>query len=545
MKGLRQLDEGPDYHAGPRRPAPTIAAMAPDLLLAIDVGTQSVRAVVFDRSGALLARAQTVLAPAFDAPQPGWAEQHADVYWMAMQQGCQTLWTAHGVRPERIAGLAVTTQRGTVVCASADGTPLRPAIVWPDQRLCSAPPPLGPVWSTLFRAAGAHDLLHQLQRQSEANWLAQHEAALWQRTERFVLLSGWLGHRLVGEWVDSVASQVGYLPFDYRRQQWARARDWKWRALAVRPGQLPRLIRPGTPLGTLADNAAAALGLPRGLPVIAAAADKACEVLGCGVLEPDTAHLSFGTAASINTLQPRYLEVQRLLPAYPAALPGAFNTEVHIQRGFWLVSWFKHEFGLPEQARAKELGVSVESLFEDLLRAVPAGSMGLLLQPFWSPGLRDPGPEAKGAIVGFGDVHTRAHLYRAIIEGLLYGLRAGRERIEARLKRPLLRLVVSGGGAQSDGAMQIAADVFKLPAERPAHAEASALGAAMLCASGLGWFADPRDAVRAMARPGRRFEPDPAAARTYDALYREVYDPLYVRLQPLYRRIRSITGYPG
>ena len=92
----------------------------------------------------------------------------------------------------------------------------------------------------------------------------------------------------------------------------------------------------------LTAGAAAELGVPAGLPLIAAAADKACEVLGCGALEPDVAHLSFGTAATINTTQAKYLEVQRLLPAYPAALPGAFNTEIHIQRGFWLVSWFKN-----------------------------------------------------------------------------------------------------------------------------------------------------------------------------------------------------------
>jgi sugar (pentulose or hexulose) kinase len=171
--------------------------------------------------------------------------------------------------------------------------------------------------------------------------------------------------------------------------------------------------------------------------------------------------------------------------------------------------------------------------------------MGLVLQPYWSPGLRDPGPEAKGAIIGFGDVHTRAHLYRAMIEGLVYGLRAGRELIEARTKRPITRLVVSGGGAQSDGAMQIAADVFGLAAERPHIAEASALGAAMLAATGLGWYADVQAAAAAMARSGHRFEPQPAAVRTYDALYREVYRPMYGRLVPLYRRIRAITGYPA
>ena len=268
-------------------------------------------------------------------------------------------------------------------------------------------------------------------------------------------------------------------------------------------------------------------------------------MLGCAALEPDTAHLSFGTAATINTTQPKYVEVQRLLPAYPAALPGAFNTEIHIQRGFWLVSWFKNEFAHAEQVLAAERGVSAESLFDALIASVPPGSMGLTLQPYWSPGLREPGPEGKGAIIGFGDVHTRAHFYRALIEGLAYGLRAGRELIEARTRRPITRLMISGGGSQSDGAMQIAADVFGLAAERPQVAEASALGAAMLAAAGLGWHADVPAAAKAMARAGRRFEPQADAVRTYDALYREVYRPLYKRLEPLYRRIRAITGYPA
>ncbi|MEP7302237.1 MAG: FGGY-family carbohydrate kinase [Caldimonas sp.] len=519
--------------------------MTADLLLAIDVGTQSVRALVFDRDGAMQARAQVLFEPPFEAPQPGWAEKDALSYWQALAECCRALWRQGSVQPERIAGLALTTQRGTVVCAREDGTPLRPAIVWPDQRLASAPPPMGAFWNTLFGVAGAGALMRHLQRQAEANWLAQHEAAMWQRCERFTLLSGWLTHRLVGEWVDSAACQVGYLPFDYKRQQWAKASDWHWKALAVRPAQLARLVAPAERLGSLTAAAAAELGLPGAVPVIAAAADKACEVLGCGALEPDTAHLSFGTAATINTTQPNYLEVQRLLPAYPAALPGAFNTEIQIQRGFWLVSWFKNEFAHTERALAAERGVSAESLFDALIASVPAGSMGLTLQPYWSPGLRDPGPEAKGAIIGFGDVHTRAHVYRAMIEGLAYGLRAGRELIEKKIGRPVTRLVISGGGAQSDGAMQIAADVFGLAAERPQVAEASSLGAAMLAASGLGWYPDVASAARAMARPGKRFEPQPAAVRTYDALYKQVYRPLYKQLEPLYRRIRAITGYPA
>lgn len=518
--------------------------MTPDLVLALDAGTQSVRAIAFDGHGTMRGRSQLSFEPPFDSPEPGRAEKDAASYWRGLVDCCQALWRS-GTAPERIAALALTTQRGTVVCAREDGTPLRPAIVWPDQRLCSSPPPLGAFWNTLFGIAGAGELMRQLQRQAEANWLAQHEAAMWAECDRYALLSGWLAHCLVGEWVDSAACQVGYLPFDYKRQQWARDGDWHWRALAIARRQLPRLVPPASRLGSLSDTAAASLGLPAGLPVIAAAADKACEVLGCGVLAPDAAHLSFGTAATINTTQPKYIEVQRLLPAYPAAWPGAFNTEIQIQRGFWLVSWFKNEFGHEERARAAERGVSAESLFDALIASVPPGSMGLTLQPYWSPGLRDPGPEGKGAIIGFGDVHTRAHLYRAMIEGLCYGLRAGRELIEARTRRPITRLVVSGGGAQSDGAMQIAADVFGLAAERPQVAEASSLGAAMLAATALGWHADVQAAAAAMVHPGRRFEPTPEAVKTYDALYRDVYRPMYGRLAPLYRRIRAIIGYPA
>jgi sugar (pentulose or hexulose) kinase len=512
-------------------------------LLAIDVGTQSARAIVFDARGTLLARAQKVFEPTYHSPQPGWAEQHADVYWEAVVACVRELWTA-GIRPTDIAGLALTTQRATTVCLDGGGHLLRPAILWLDQRRCDEPPALGPWWNAAFALAGASSLIRHFQHEAEANWLAQHQPALWRETKKYLLLSGYLSYRLTGQYVDSVGCQVGYVPFEYKRLDWARHGDWKWRAVAIRRDQLPALVAPGRKLGALARIPAEELGLPPQLPVIAAAADKACEVLGSGALAPDVAALSFGTTATINTTQPRYVEVQRLLPAYPAALPDAWNTEVQIYRGFWMVSWFKREFAHREQALALERGVPVESLFDELVRGVPPGSMGLTLQPYWSPGVREPGPEAKGAIIGFGETHTRAHFYRAIIEGLVYGLRAGREQIERKTGRPIRRVVVAGGGSQSDVAMQITADVFGLTAERPAVYETSALGAAINVAVGLGVHPDYASAVAAMTRTGERFEPDASSQRLYDRLYREVYQPLYPRLRPLYRRIREITGYP-
>lgn len=514
-----------------------------ETLLAIDVGTQSARAIVFDRQGRLLARAQKIFEPMYYSPQPGWAERDPDTYWHAVIECCQQLWADGKVSAGQVAGLSLTTQRATMVCVDGQGLPLRPAILWLDQRRCTAPPALG-AWSLAFRLAGASDLMAHFQREAEANWLAQHQPELWAHTKKYLLLSGYLSHKLTGEFVDSVGCQVGYLPFDYKKLRWAPSGDFKWRALSVRREQLPELIPQGQPLGALARHAALQLGLAQGLPVIAAAADKACEVLGSGALAPDLAALSFGTTATINTTQPAYLEVQRMLPAYPAAVPQSWNTEIQIYRGFWMVSWFKREFAQREQALARERGVTVESLFDELVCSVPPGAQGLTLQPYWSPGVRDPGPEAKGAIIGFGEVHTRAHIYRAILEGLAYGLRSGKEQIERRTGRLIRGVRVAGGGSQSDAAMQITADVFGLPAERPEVYETSALGAAINLAVGLGLYPDYGAAVAAMTRVGAVFQPDPAAQKLYDELYRDVYQPLYPLLRPLYRKIRSITGYP-
>jgi len=232
------------------------------------------------------------------------------------------------------------------------------------------------------------------------------------------------------------------------------------------------------------------------------------------------------------------------VPAYPAAMPKRYNSEIIVQRGYWMVNWFKREFAAQEVLQAQEQGIAPELLFDGLLEQSPAGAMGLVLQPFWNPGVRFPGPEAKGAVIGFGDVHTRAHLYRAIIEGLGYALRQGKEQLERRNGQPIRRLRVAGGGSQSDRVMQITANIFGLPAERIHTYEASGLGAAINAAVGAGFFKNHGEAVAAMSRPGQVFEPEADKVQLYDRLYREVYRRMYARLSPLYRSIRHITHYP-
>ena len=517
--------------------------MTADRLLAIDVGTQSVRAMVFDPRGTLLAKAQVPVEAYVPGP-PGTCEQDPDLYWRSIAEACRRLWEMPDARRDALAGAAITTQRSTIVVTDERGDPLRPAIVWLDQRRTEGLAPIGGKWGLAFRAARATETVATFMAEAEAHLIRTREPEVWARIRRYLLLSGFLVHRLTGAFTDSVAAQVGYVPFDYKALAWAKPGDWRWQAVPVERGWLPDLVPPGATLGTITTAASEATGIPAGLPLIAAAGDKACEALGSGALEPGIGAVSLGTTASINTTHRRYVEVIPLVPPYPAAVTGAWSLEVNIYRGYWMIEWFKREFGSIEVARAAGLGVEVESLFDELVAATPPGSMGLLLQPYWSPGVRIPGPEAKGAVIGWGDVHTRAHLYRAILEGLAYALREGAERTVHRTKVPITELRVSGGGSLSREAVQLTADVFGLPASLPHTHETSGVGAAIDAAVGLGLHPSFEAAVSAMTRVEETREPDPATRALYDDLYHGVYLRLYERLQPLYAEIRRITGYP-
>ncbi|MBN1579136.1 MAG: FGGY-family carbohydrate kinase [Anaerolineae bacterium] len=514
-----------------------------DYILSIDHGTQSVRAIIFDLKGNLIDKAQVQLEP-YTSPVPGWAEQDPVYYWENLCLACRQLWQTTEVPKDAIAGVALTTMRNVLVNVDREGKPLRPAIVWMDQRRTEGLKPVGGLWGAMFKLANMTETVAYLQAEAECNWLQRHQPQIWDKTFKYLYLSGYLTHCLTGRFVDSVACQVGYLPFDYKKLCWAGPLNWKWDAAPVEKEKLVELVPPAERLGTITPQAAEATGIPAGLPLIAAAGDKACEVLGTGCVDPHLGCLSYGTAATINTTHKKYTEVIPLIPPYPSAVPGAYSLEIQIYRGFWMVSWFKREFGLEERQRAAELDVEPEFLFDELIKQVPPGAMGLILQPYWSPGLKVPGPEAKGAMIGFGDVHTRAHIYRAIIEGLAYALRDGAERTSRRSGVPITEIRVAGGGSQSSAAMQITADVFGLPAVRPHTYEVSALGAAMDAAVGLDLHPDFEAAAKEMTRSGEVFEPNQRTHQIYEGLYTRVYRQMYKRLKPMYQEIREITGYP-
>lgn len=248
--------------------------MPGELLLAIDVGTQNVKALLFDPQGNLIDLARVPIIPPYVSPQPGWAEQDPLRYWEALSVACKNLWKQGKNSPESVAAVALTTQRATVVNLDAQGQPLRPAILWLDQRRSNRYPKLRGIWKFIFKLPYFRSLLNYLQAEAEANWIWSNQPDIWEKTAYYLLLSGYLTYRLTGQFVDSIGCQVGYIPFDYKLHQWASSKDWKWHAVPVRRDMLPKLIPPGAKLGEVTSFASQDTNIPEGTPVIAAASDN-------------------------------------------------------------------------------------------------------------------------------------------------------------------------------------------------------------------------------------------------------------------------------
>jgi sugar (pentulose or hexulose) kinase len=509
-------------------------------LLSIDCGTQSIRVIIFSPEGEILEREKIEYEP-YNSPEPGWAEQDPEIFWIELCAASRAICFRNPALMESVGGVGVTTQRDSMINVDEQGDPLRPVITWLDQRKAKPVYRPGGLTGLVYQVVGMDEAIGKTQADGKCNWIAQNEPSIWKKTHKYLQVSGFVNHRLTGRFVDSIASQIGHIPIDYRKMVWAKPGGLTGRMFPVDGEKLPEIVPPGQVLGEITRKAAEATGIPPGTPVIAAGSDKGCETIGMGVVDPAMASLSFGTTATVQTTYHKYVEPIRFMPAYPAPIPDHFNPEVEIFRGYWMISWFKREFGYKEILDAKREGITPEIILNRLLKEVPPGSMGLLVQPYWGPGLKE--PAARGAIIGFGDIHTRAYMYRGMIEGLGYALKEGLHRIEKVTHKNVGLVAVSGGASQSDEICQISADIFNRPMVRGETWETSALGAAIITAVGIGLYSGFAESIKGMVRYGKTFHPDPINVALYERLF-HVYKKIFPSLNHLYKELREITGYP-
>lgn len=513
--------------------------MSKPLILTFDMGTQSARALLVDAAGTILCKAQKVYDPPYHSPQPEWAEQKPDFYWRSVCEVSLALKEKAGALWNDVIAVTCPTIRDTCLCLGKDMEPLRDAILWTDNREGSEIEDMPNTSSLMFRLVGMKDAVQLLRKASACNWIAAHEPDIWARTEKFVFLSSWLNYKLSGRLVDSTAGVIGHLPYDNKTRAWMKPGDRRQVIFDVRADQLFDLVEPGEKMGAITAKTARETGLTEGLPLIATGSDKGCEALGLGCLKTNCAALSFGTTATVQISSPVYIEPFPFIPAYASVIPGCFNSEVEIYRGFWLISWFKREFAAKEMADAARYGCTAEELLNARLREVPPGCQGLMMQPYFTPGVVM--PHAKGALIGFSDVHTRIHVYRAIIEGINFALMEGLRQIEKRGKLRVQKLMVAGGGSQSDEICQITANMFGLPVCRAQTHEVTGVGASMIAFISMGVFDGYEEAVAAMVHKKDEFLPDMMEHAIYNRLYEQAFAQIFDKLSPLYQIINEIT----
>ncbi len=515
--------------------------MDKELILTFDIGTQSMRGMIVDKSGSIIDIQQCVYESPYYSQKPLWAEQKPDLYFEVLCSISKILKQRNPEIFEKgLLAMAITCFRDSVLCLDANNKPLRDMVMWLDKREANEDKlPKIPVYKKiLFAIAGVKDIVSTQRKQSICNWIMTEQPDIWEKTSKFVLLSTYLNWQLTGVLLDSKANQIAHIPFDSKNKKWQKKRSLTRFIYDVPEEKLCDVCDSGDVIGTITDKVSELSGIPKGLELIATGSDKGCETLGLSVNSADKAAISFGTAATIDFSTDRYFEPLPFAPGYPAVINNKWNPEIQIYRGYWMLSWFKKEFASEEQALALEKGVSVEEILNSHLHEVPAGCNGLVLQPFWGPGVCT--PNARGSIVGFSDIHTKYHLYRAIIEGINYALLDGLKRMEKRGKTKIKEIYIGGGGSKSFEICQIAADMFGLPVKCIQTHEASGLGSSIVAFVAKGVFKSFDEAIEKMIHISKVFEPDMEKNELYMKYYKDVYVHIYPKLLPLFRRIKRI-----
>jgi sugar (pentulose or hexulose) kinase len=471
-------------------------------LIGVDGGTQSSKVVVYDAGGNVVSEGRQALRP-MSRPRHGVAVHPDDDLWTSIAAASrQALDVFTGDRRE-IAGVGLCTIRCCKAFLKTDGSLLEPVISWMDDRAYQPYVPDDP-------------------------------AVAYATTS-----SGYLTHRFTGERRDSAANNI--------LLQWPIDTDtWQWsddpallEEFNLTREMLFELQLPGDVAGYVTAEAAAATGIPEGLPVITTANDKAVETLGSGSLGETTALVSLGTyiAAMVHGRE------NRKTPAHFwtnfACIPYSYLYESHgVRRGMWTLSWFLDLLGEEVAERAESLGLSREQYIEREAEAVPAGSDGLMTVLDWLAPTDK--PFRKGVLLGFDARHTRAHVYRSILEAIALTMKDNVDAMCEELGISLDEIVVSGGGAASPLFMRIFADVFGIPASRSRGNGGASLGAAICAAVATRVYADVETAVERMTKSREPFAPDPANADLYRRMNETVYQAIRSATDPILERAYPI-----
>jgi len=486
-----------------------------DLVLGIDCSTTAAKAIVWDPNGRALAEGRAPIP--LSSPRPGFWEQQVDELVGAVDEAVRAALAA-GPLAGRLAALCCTHQRETFAPVDEAGRPLGPAIVWMDERATAEVHRV----EALLGAGRWHEVTGKPASVTPSLpkilWLAAHEPDAFARA-RFADVHALVVHALTGRFATGSAAVDPMGLSDPRRGDYD---DALLAAVGLGRDRLPEIVATGAPLGTVTRAASARTGLPVGLAVIAGGGDGQIASLGAGLVGPGRAYLNLGTAVVAGVVSDRPA-ISRAFRTMAGVVSGTFVLESDLKGGAFTTEWMRTRLCGPDGAAPAALDAAAAAL--------PPGAEGLVVVPYWA-GVMNPhwDDEASGITVGWQARHGRAHLWRAILEGIAMEQRLALDAIEVVAGAPVEALVALGGGAKSELWCQIVADATGKTVARSRTEEATCLGAGILAAVAAGLHADVRSAAGAMTGLGAVFAPGAAVGR-YDVLFREVYRDLYPRLR--------------
>jgi xylulokinase len=482
------------------------------VVFGLDVGTSSAKGLALDSGGTVLASAEASYP--LSTPRPGWSEQDPADWWRASCEVLKRLAKAAG----RPTGLGLSGQMHGLVALDRRDRPLRPAILWNDQRTAEE-------CRALEARIGLERLVSLTGNRAlpgftapKLLWLRAHEPEVYGRIERICLPKDYVRLRLCAEHATDVADASGTLLLDVARRRWSEEMVGE---LELERAWLPAVSESPQPVG----ESAAGGPLGGGVVVAAGAGDQAAGALGVGVLSGDVASVVLGTSGVVLCALDRYkAEPQGRVHAFCHAVPARWQAMGVMLSAAGALRWLRDALGTR---------TGYERLLSEAGRWAP-GVEGLTFLPYLA-GERTPhaDPDARGAFVGLSHRHDRGALVRAVLEGVAFGLRDGLELVAGLAGRPA-RGRVSGGGARSPLWTAILASVLELPLERPAVEEGAAFGAALLGGVAAGIWRDPAEAAAATVRARETVEPV--------ASWLEPYRRGHERFRALYPAIRAVQA---
>jgi xylulokinase len=483
------------------------------VLVGVDVGTSGTRALAVTIEGELVAEATR--PHELLTPRPGWTEQQPAEWWEACKGVLREVAAAVG---EEIVGLGVTGQMHGSVFLDGAGAVIRPALLWNDQRTSGECNEItSRVGEARLLELAGNPALTGFQA-PKVLWLARNEPDAYARVESVLLPKDYVRFELTGERATDASDASGTLLLDVRARDWS---DEILDALEIPRSWLPRVYEGPEVTATLRDDVAADLGLPRGLPVAAGGGDNAAAAVGVGVVREGSVSTSIGTSGVLFAHRDEFTpDPSGRVHAFCHAVPGAFHLMAVTLSAGGSLSWWRERLGG---------GASFGDLVDEAASVEP-GAEGLLFLPYLT-GERSPhlDPHARGGFVGLTVRHGRAHMTRAVMEGVAFSMRDGLE-VMRGLGTPDDDLRAVGGGARSPLWLRLQADVYGRAIRRTEVDEGPAYGAALLGGVAAGVFADVDEASARVRLRDEVTEPDAERARRYDELY-AIYASLYGALR--------------